>query len=122
MLATVNSGWSPVESAIARLACAASSSPATRGPACWKRAKPAKTSAPSTPTANNATAVGRSGSRPPISASKRSRRYPAGAIQAIAGSNDTAAFGPPQMWVSAPIRTMTGSRTSRNGASPRGRP
>src|SRR2546430_924832 len=63
------------------------------------------------------TAVGRSGSRPPMSASMRMNRYPAGATQTIAGSKATVAWGPPAVTARAATRATTGSSTRTNAGS-----
>src|SRR5207302_1009673 len=74
VLATVISGSLPVDRLRARAAWAASNGAARRKPAGRPRASTANPIATRAPLPNNATAVGRSGSRPPISASSRRRR------------------------------------------------
>ena len=113
------SGSAPVESASAIAAWATSSSAASRGPGRSKSARAANPSAASAPAAKRTTAVGRSGSRPPISASMRISTYPAGATQAMAGSKATVACGPPAVTASAPTRATTGNSTRRKVARPK---
>ena len=74
VLAAVMSGSLPADKAIARAACAASSGAARRNPAGRPSARVANPMATRTPPPNNATAVVRSGSRPPIKARSRSNR------------------------------------------------
>ena len=74
MLATVISGSLPVDRLRARAAWAASSGAARRSPTGRPRASIANPIATRAPPPNNATAVVRSGNRPPISASSLSRR------------------------------------------------
>ena len=115
--ATVMSGSAPVESASASAACATSKSAARRAPERSRSASAAIASATSVAAAKSTTAVGRSGSRPPMSASMRMNRYPAGATQTIAGSKATVAWGPPAVTARAATRATTGSRTRTNAGS-----